>query len=827
MSPRTSASEPDSLENNKDKIPACQSCRRKKAKCDREQPCSQCIKFDVICIYENGRLKPGLRVGAVEQLQRRMETLENMFLGQGVMFQKLWDAVFNGRDRVVSQEHADLSDLRGQVRDTMLNMAWENQQLSPPRTVDIDAVSNDNGVDTASQGPSKRRKLLASSACSQGPKSDQDGLPSEPVIDEIIEFYFAKIHHFIPILHVKRFRQEVETPDGRAKSIYILHAMVATCIRFASHPDAGDEEAKTQIAMTSRQKVMLNSMESFSVENLQALVIIAFDTIGSGKGPSAWSIIGSMSRTVEQLQLSVEESTDDKVDQSGEFLIKRMVFLEPSRSWWQGEERRRVFWTVFLMDRFCSVSTGWNLSLTNADVKRRLPCEGSWWEKEQEVRTPFFGIVDKRSGISNSPRSVDDGSGEPPDDEGIGGFAYCIEATESLTLVVNFFLHHALDLQDAQKAQVWLMKFKELDLRLVQWKLSLPPKWRDASVLNQDGIMDPNLTLAHITHNTALILLHQSIAYPPAEWKARCTVRLPSGMSADTCLEAASEIATVGQKFLHQSSIILNPQFSFCLFIAGRVLFTHSRYTGSPVAAQLDVLIGSLLEISRRWAGPITKKENLASVFAKRLLNAHQNYGSTASTCPSLDIRQTAYSDSVKGASPSRAAIEGNIGVPQPRLVNDCGGSRTQVPVEQHSLLRMNTSEGTQSGLSPTGSLYNSLSLAFPPLPLSLQQQFAPLADGSPFDAGLLLHESQDSVYASQPTEPLLSGHDVWTPIPQSYNSSGHDPKLDYSTYLSGSHSVPVDSARSEGRKCHPYDERSAQTRECPTPGRGPSSSHR
>ena len=67
---------------------------------------------------------------------------------------------------------------------------------------------------------------------------------------------------------------------------------------------------------------------------------------------------------------------------------------------------------------------------------------------------------------------------------------------------VNFFLQHALDLLDPQSEQLWLMRFKELDLRIMQWKLYLPPKWRDASVLNEDGIMDPNLTLAHITHNT-------------------------------------------------------------------------------------------------------------------------------------------------------------------------------------------------------------------------------------------------------------------------------------------------------------------------------------
>jgi hypothetical protein len=173
--------------------------------------------------------------------------------------------------------------------------------------------------------------------------------------------------------------------------------------------------------------------------------------------------------TVEQLQLGVEEDALYRVTNAGETLIRRMVFLSPSNSWSEAEERRRVFWTVFLMDRFCSVSTGWKISLTSADVKRRLPCEGALWEREQAVEAPYFGISDSRDNTSSS--SVLNGnraSSSSEDQDAIGGFAYNIEATESLALVTNFFLHHAFIVSDAEKAQVWLMKFKELDLRLIQ-----------------------------------------------------------------------------------------------------------------------------------------------------------------------------------------------------------------------------------------------------------------------------------------------------------------------------------------------------------------------
>lgn len=66
-----------------------------------------------------------------------------------------------------------------------------------------------------------------------------------------------------------------------------------------------------------------------------------------------------MTRTVEQLQLGMEDGEDADDQSKNDFLIRRMKFLRRPKSWTETEERRRVFWSVFLMDRFCSVATGW------------------------------------------------------------------------------------------------------------------------------------------------------------------------------------------------------------------------------------------------------------------------------------------------------------------------------------------------------------------------------------------------------------------------------------------------------------------------------------
>ena len=50
----------------------------------------------------------------------------------------------------------------------------------------------------------------------------------------------------------------------------------------------------------------------------------------------------------------------------------------------------------------------------------------------------------------------------------VGAFAYCIEATESLSRVTTYFLQQGINFQDRQQVGNWLTRFKELDLRLVQ-----------------------------------------------------------------------------------------------------------------------------------------------------------------------------------------------------------------------------------------------------------------------------------------------------------------------------------------------------------------------
>ncbi|KAB5533357.1 fungal-specific transcription factor domain-containing protein [Coniochaeta sp. 2T2.1] len=685
---------------NENEKPSCHGCRKRKLKCSREVPtCGHCGRLGVICAYDDRKSKPGLKSGAIESLSRRIETLENAVLkGNGI-----WD----------KRGGSELSGINSQIGDNMpggvlnvlstlcLELCKHNSSLTHnssegrPRTAvttqgdrsqTVDshlttiAAGRQNPLSSSSSSPlhtsdsaqpRKRRRLdscgnpsieLHLPADGVGEDTGLGSLPSQDLLEEVVSAYFTAVQPWLPILHETRFRTRMRDPDELPSLLVVIHGMIVSAIRFA-RPESHGLSSQQVEAMVNRSRgiVVLTGMDALAVENLQALIMVAFTDIGNGDASRAWSLVGSLTRTVEYLQLTVEPVRHDTQP-----LLKPMVSLPPARSWVEEEERRRVFWNIFNLDRFCSVATGWNTSLTADDVHRRLPADGGCWHKGEKVTTPYFGIWDRANAkIGNSLKFLpaDYSSPEhpstepthaatpacllpsfspaarnapPPDMSTVGAFAYCIEATESLSRVTTFFLQQRINFHDRPEVSSWLTRFKELDLRLVHWKMFLPRQWKDANISRQPELitMDPNLTLAHVTHNTSMILLHQRVAYPPADWAN--IVKLPSVWSAETCQNAAIETRNITAKYIKyttKDSPVTN-QFAFCAFVAARVLLVHWRYYTSELPEALWLLVDCLDEMARRWRGPGSAQSSaspdraqhrcLAETYADHIRDLHR-----------------------------------------------------------------------------------------------------------------------------------------------------------------------------------------------------------
>lgn len=109
----------------------------------------------------------------------------------------------------------------------------------------------------------------------------QDGilLPPDDLMDDLVELYFHNMHPWIPILHTRQFRERMTVNLQRQKLTTLFHSIISLCVRFSEDPRLASAEVRDRFSKRSRDIVILQSMEKFSVENLQALIICTFDTV--------------------------------------------------------------------------------------------------------------------------------------------------------------------------------------------------------------------------------------------------------------------------------------------------------------------------------------------------------------------------------------------------------------------------------------------------------------------------------------------------------------------------------------------------------------------
>jgi hypothetical protein len=114
-------------------------------------------------------------------------------------------------------------------------------------------------------------------------EAEDEGIPSLPqshVMEAIIDTYFKTAHHWIPLLHERRFRARLHSPEERAKLAVVLFAMTSITLRLVD-PSllCMDRQQVDRLIKSSKNAVLLRAFDGLLVENLQALTMIVFDSV--------------------------------------------------------------------------------------------------------------------------------------------------------------------------------------------------------------------------------------------------------------------------------------------------------------------------------------------------------------------------------------------------------------------------------------------------------------------------------------------------------------------------------------------------------------------
>lgn len=657
-----------------------------KVKCDRGQPaCGWCTRNAAACEYKE-RKKPGLRAGYGRELEQRLDKLERILQTHSDILQSQTSPISRHSLHLPHPHHSQSTQTRhnsilgdqapprdagpllfAQGTDVVRTPQAEAAMylcrppapLKYPAPQPPDRIHNAGlpgtagGLSGAHEPAPGHEYSQARSSASQSirsptvsaprslrPATDSD-LPPYDQLYALVDLYFKHVNTWCPILHKKRIFDTFFGPSmvvGEDK--ILLHAIVATALRYSTD-ERLTEESRHRYHELSKQRVLLHGMEHLSVKSLQALVVLALDLCGSSNGPPGWNIMALITRAVVQLGLAVETNSLSVSPAHPSIYTLRAMILPESSDFVEEESRRRLFWMIYLLDRYATVSTAFEFALDDREIDRMLPCSDDLWIKNQKVETRWFRADDVRPHSAAGNGNAAEHKVNRP--ENLGAFSYYIEILGILSKI-HKFLKQPVDIGALLEVERWQMRYRELDTMLQDWTFSLPGEFRDTNKLFQQASAKLPISgwiMLHATYHTAVIRLHSSAAYP--------TTRSPhftaSYSASQRCHAAVDNIAALGD-FVTRHGFLskLGPPFAFTLWVAARVLLVHGSTVERKLSPHISVFVDTLREMGRYWPVAGRYSDLLSRVLNEHRESERQGDVETPSSVRILaDMRRTAF----------------------------------------------------------------------------------------------------------------------------------------------------------------------------------------
>ncbi|ODA83133.1 hypothetical protein RJ55_01643 [Drechmeria coniospora] len=645
---------------------SCETCKQRKVKCDRGQPsCGWCTRNGVSCEYKE-RKRPGLRAGFGKELQDRMDKLEAILKSHSeIIHASIASSPQGILPTGLRTSHSSLPSDLGTPRD--ISTVRQSESISTPHgdaalypqrqpTSDFSATSTPalhhdgfrSQAQMTSASPSIQLPPIQPPPVSQehfgAPKpdvfsttkmaeADQD-MPPYDLLYALVDLYFKQINTWCPILHRKTTLQTLFGPLAlQEEDRILLHAICATTMRYSTDPRLSDER-RQHYYRVSKERVLLYGMENSSVKTLQALVILALDRCGSGNGPPGWNIMALISRGVVQLGLAVESDSLSVSPKHVSIYTLRVTIVPEAQDFIEAESRRRLFWMIYLLDRYATITTAFEFALPDKEIDRTLPCRDELWHQNEAVDTKWFKTRDHH--------------GDPPATEvvkpqNLGAFAYYIEVLGILSKI-HQFLKQPVDISSLSDVQQWQRRYKELDTLLESWKTELPAEFGNmGKIFQAEGSKTISCcwVMLHATFHTAVIRLNSSAGYPTT----RSSIFTPSLSATRKCQGAVESIVTLGE-FVVENGLLpkLGPPFAFTIWVCARVLLVHGSTVEHRVSPQISFFVDTLREMGRYWPVAARYCELLQRVLDEHADNQRRGGdGLSGSVRILADMRRTAF----------------------------------------------------------------------------------------------------------------------------------------------------------------------------------------
>ena len=416
-----------------------------------------------------------------------------------------------------------------------------------------------------------------------------DNFPSYRLLRTLTNLYFDCVQTWCPFLHRKTTIDRLfNSPVLDEVDKILLHAIVATSLRFFEGQELTSEQ-RCHYHHISEQKVIFYCFKNSSIKALQALVILALDIVGDTNGPPGSKLLKMITNDVVQLGLVEDPSSLSKRLNDLAINTHQAKLLPTPVDFIEIESQRRLFWTVYVLDRYTTVATALDFAI-NGEIERRLPCRDGLWDEDVDVPTRWFQTHQQYE--------------DPNYTTNLGEFAYHIDILGILSQV-HQFLKKSVDITSMPDVQEFQRRYREIDFLLTSWKARLPQECGNTDrllKLRAPESMSCGWIVIHATYYTTVIRLHSSAAYFPN------TRRMfsPGHDASDKCLNAVESIHTLAD-YVERNELLkrLGSPFAFAVWVAARLLLVHACIKADMPSPRTRTFAETLGKMGKFW--PVAK----------------------------------------------------------------------------------------------------------------------------------------------------------------------------------------------------------------------------
>ncbi|KAI1452360.1 fungal-specific transcription factor domain-containing protein [Annulohypoxylon moriforme] len=352
---------------------ACEPCRKRHAKCDGVTPvCSRCSKRTLTCTYpkvEDGR-RPAPK-SYVHMLRERINILERTLEAHSLNVETAVARTLKATAGVDDQQSSNQQGASGPVcvgtlsKDALLNFDSDGEAryfgiASGRLEFGNDICDNpQNQPATGGDSQAEITRLRINQFC-------QDTIHEQPISpeleEELIQIYFKWEQPWVQVVDEKLFRDHRAT-KGKYFSPLLLNCILAVASRLGHHEgtrSVPDDPKTAGVYFLEKAEILLHyELRWPSITTIQSLSILGIVYVAIGSDAAGWLHAGMAARLALDMGLNLDPAN----------VI--------STGWLKPELRRRIYWTLYCLDKLSSTYLGRVCTMLESQANVRLPAPRS------------------------------------------------------------------------------------------------------------------------------------------------------------------------------------------------------------------------------------------------------------------------------------------------------------------------------------------------------------------------------------------------------------------------------------------------------------------